>query len=390
MRMRRRYRETRSETTTDTDSNEKGKPMKSMVEFLLTIVFTASMLGTTVDGRFVVLSNTGTTYAVKVQFRVDAAMGLGGTTVKFSYNDATLSIPATPTAGVDYSFAAFSGGSYSTATVTKSGNVLSINTEYNSDPGSGTPVNTGYTDVVTINFTTLAPGGNAALHWTQLEILGDDYAQWSNGLFPDENTDPLPVQLTAFTATLTQQANAVQLKWTTASEMNNYGYTVQRKAGSDVEFADLKDAFIAGKGTTIEPQAYSYTDNTVTKSGTHSYRLKQQDMDGTIHHTQGVIVQVTLTDVAEVAPQMFQLLQNYPNPFNPSTQVKFSVASTTRATVKVYNMLGEEVATMFDGVAEAGRYYAVTFNGTGLASGVYFYRLATEQKTDVKRLLLVR
>jgi hypothetical protein len=388
--MRHRYRETGSEKTTIRVSKEKGIPMKSMIVLLLTLAFASSMLGTTVDGRFLVLTNNGTTYSVKVQFRVDVAMGLGGTTVKFSYDDVNLSIPATPAAGVDYSFAAFSGGSYSTATLTKAGNVLSINTEYNGDPGTGTPVNTSYTDVVTINFTTLIEGGNADLHWTQLEILGDDYVQWTNGTFPDENTDPLPVQLTAFTASLTQQANAVQLKWTTASEMNNYGYTVQRKSGSDVEFADLKDAFIAGKGTTVEPQAYSYRDNTVTKSGTYTYRLKQQDMDGTIHNTQSVIVQVTLTDVAEVAPKVFQLMQNYPNPFNPSTQVKFSVESTMRATVKVYNMLGEEVATMFDGIAEAGRYYVATFNATGLASGVYFYRLATEQKTDVKRLLLVR
>jgi hypothetical protein len=364
--------------------------MKSMMVLLLTVVFASSMLGTTVDGRFLVLTNNGTTYSVKVQFRVDVAMGLGGTTVKFSYNDANLSIPASPVAGVDYSFAAFSGSSYSTATVTKAGNVLSINTEYNGDPGTGTPVNTSYTDVVTINFTTLVVGGHAALHWTQLEILGDDYIQWNNGSFPDEDTDPLPVQLTAFTASLTQQANAVQLKWTTASEMNNYGYTVQRKSGSEVDFVDLKDAFIVGKGTTVEPQAYSYTDNTVAKAGTYSYRLKQQDMDGTIHYTQSVIVQVSMTDVAEVAPKVFQLMQNYPNPFNPSTQVKFSVESTTRATVKVYNMLGEEVATMFDGVAEAGRYYVATFNAARLSSGIYFYRLATEKKNDVKRMLLVR
>jgi hypothetical protein len=118
--------------------------------------------------------------------------------------------------------------------------------------------------------------------------------------------------------------------------------------------------------------------------------LKQQDMNGTIHNTQSVIVQVTMTDVAVVAPKVFQLMQNYPNPFNPSTQVKFSVESTTRATVKVYNTVGEEVTTMFDGVAEAGRYYVETFNATGLASGVYFYRLTTEQKIDMKRMMVLR
>lgn len=201
---------------------------------------------------------------------------------------------------------------------------------------------------------------------------------------------PLPVTLSSFTAAIVPSVAGVRLEWKTASEVNNYGYTVQRKAESDVDFADLTNAFIAGKGTTVEPQQYSYVDKSIAKAGSYRYRLKQQDLDGTVHYTQSVIVNVTVTDVAEVAPRVFQLMQNYPNPFNPTTQLKFSVESTTRATVKVYNMLGEEVATMFDGVAEAGRYYVATFNATGLASGVYFYRLTTEKKTDIKRMMLVK
>jgi hypothetical protein len=113
-------------------------------------------------------------------------------------------------------------------------------------------------------------------------------------------------------------------------------------------------------------------------------------MDGAVHYTQSVIVNVTVTDVAEVAPKVFQLMQNYPNPFNPTTQLKFSVETTGRAVVKVYNMLGEEVTTLFDGTAEAGRYYTSTFNAAGLASGIYLYRLTTEQKTDVRKMLLVK
>jgi hypothetical protein len=70
--------------------------------------------------------------------------------------------------------------------------------------------------------------------------------------------------------------------------------------------------------------------------------------------------------------------------------VKFSVPSTGQATVRVYTMVGQEVAMLFDGVAEAGRYYAVPFNAAQLASGVYFYRLVTEQKTDVRRMMLVK
>ena len=170
----------------------------------------------------------------------------------------------------------------------------------------------------------------------------------------------------------------------------NYRFTVQRKGKSDADFVNLKDAFVAGKGTTVEPQTYSYVDKSLAKAGKYSYRLKQQDLDGTVHYTQSLLVTIGVTGVMETAPRVFQLHQNYPNPFNPSTQIKFSVENTTLATVKVYNILGEEVATLFDGSAEAGRYYVATFDATGLASGVYFYRLTTKEKTDVRRMLLLR
>jgi hypothetical protein len=103
-----------------------------------------------------------------------------------------------------------------------------------------------------------------------------------------------------------------------------------------------------------------------------------------------VTVQVTLSGVAETAPRQFELMQNYPNPFNPSTQVKFSVDATSRASVKVYTSLGVEVATLFDGVAEAGKYYVAKFDASHCASGVYFCRLTTDHKTDVKRMMLVK
>jgi hypothetical protein len=89
-------------------------------------------------------------------------------------------------------------------------------------------------------------------------------------------------------------------------------------------------------------------------------------------------------------PKQFVLLQNYPNPFNPSTEIKFSVEATDRATLEVFNTLGQKVATLFDDVAEAGRYYRVRFSGENLSSGVYFYRLQSGTKSELKRLLLLK
>ncbi len=90
------------------------------------------------------------------------------------------------------------------------------------------------------------------------------------------------------------------------------------------------------------------------------------------------------------APGQFSLSQNYPNPFNPSTEITFSVGKGGPASLKVHDVLGREVATLFDGPAEDGRMYRVGFDGRGVASGVYVYRLVSGDRTDVKRMALVR
>jgi hypothetical protein len=245
------------------------------------------------------------------------------------------------------------------------------------------------------------PTGSAGLAWrnvtpnaTSLSAFNtSNYNQFAvtdttHHITPD-NT-PLPVTLVSFSGAVNANQGGVVLTWKTASEVNNYGYTIQRQSGSETSFSDLDGAFVAGKGTTTEAQSYTYTDMSLPSAGTYTYRLKQTDLDGTVHYSQSVVVAVTLTDVAEVAPREFQLTQNYPNPFNPSTKVKFSVESSQHAIVKVYNMLGEEVATLFDGVAEAGHYYVATFDASRLASGVYIYRIKTDNKTDVKKMMLVK
>ena len=78
------------------------------------------------------------------------------------------------------------------------------------------------------------------------------------------------------------------------------------------------------------------------------------------------------------------------NPFNPETEIKFSVDNTARTTLRIYNLIGQEVATIFDGIAEAGQYYRIKLNGSNLASGVYFYRLQNEKKSELKKMMLVK
>lgn len=98
------------------------------------------------------------------------------------------------------------------------------------------------------------------------------------------------------------------------------------------------------------------------------------------------------SDVTEIAaaPRRFVLSQNYPNPFNPTTKIRFSVGQTGRTSLTVYNLLGQRVATLFDEIAVAGQDYTIRWEGSQLVSGLYFYRLQSGNRNDVKRMLLLK
>ncbi len=201
------------------------------------------------------------------------------------------------------------------------------------------------------------------------------------------NNNALPVQLASFNAMATGE-NKITLNWSTASEKNNYGFEVQKSATDQSHYQTIPGSFQAGQGTTLQPQQYSYTDESATP-GVWYYRLKQMDLDGAVHYSEGVRVSV-VTEVEETAPAKFALLQNYPNPFNPETQITFTVESAARTTLRVYNLLGQEVAALFDAPAEPGRYYRVRFGGAGLPSGTYIYRLESGRKIATMRMVLLR
>jgi hypothetical protein len=197
----------------------------------------------------------------------------------------------------------------------------------------------------------------------------------------------VPIQLSSFAGYVTGYSDVV-LTWTTISETNNYGFYIHRRADNQQDFSELTNSFIPGHGTTLAPQNYSFTDNTA-RSGTWYYRLKQVDLDGTIHFSDPIRVDLA-TDVKEIAPMVFSLHQNYPNPFNPESIIKFSVDATAPTALVVYNSLGQEVARLFDDVAEPGQYYCVKLNRQDLASGVYLYRLRSGKRNDVKKLVLLK
>jgi len=175
----------------------------------------------------------------------------------------------------------------------------------------------------------------------------------------------IPVELTSFTAIADN--GIVELSWITATETNNQGFEVQRSAGG--EFETL--AFVEGHGTTTESQAYAYNDGSVN-TGTYTYRLKQVDFDGTFEYSNAIEVDVP-------APAIFALDQNYPNPFNPSTKIEFRLAVDSKVSMTVFNVLGQEVASLLNGNLVAGS-HQVNFDASLLNSGVYMYRIEAAGK----------
>jgi len=199
---------------------------------------------------------------------------------------------------------------------------------------------------------------------------------------------PLPIALSSFEAAVSP-GGTVTLRWTTASETNNYGFLVERKRANDPTFTLLAGSFVAGHGTTLRSERYQYTDLTSSHAAL-SYRLKQINLDGSFHYSESVNIDLSRTPETPQVPAEFSLHQNYPNPFNPSTNIEFSVGEPGRATLALYNPLGEKVTTLFDGDAVPGSPYRLTLDGSRLASGVYFYRLTAGGSASVRRLLLIR
>ncbi len=201
---------------------------------------------------------------------------------------------------------------------------------------------------------------------------------------------PLPIQLSSFSAQPNPKGAGVRLDWTTASEIDNYGFYVQRMGSNETTFADVENGFLPGAGTTLKPQSYVYVDVDIHAAGTYHYRLRQVDRDTRVHFSDEVTVSLSVLGVVELAPKEFKLDQNYPNPFNPETTIRFSLDRTVDARLEVFDICGRSVGVLFEGKAEAGRYYYVVFKGANLSSGLYFYKLSDAQQISLKRMVLLR
>ncbi len=212
-------------------------------------------------------------------------------------------------------------------------------------------------------------------------------AGWNTRVGAFKFPAPVPITLAYLNVQPVSNGRGVEVNWGTISEINNYGFWIQKSPADELHYADIEGSFTPGHGTTNEPQRYTFTDNTVGPNSWY-YRLKQVDLDGSAHYSDAVRIEI-LTSVADAAPRVFALLQNYPNPFNPSTNIEYSIPFAGHVNMKVYDVVGREVATLVNEEKEAGD-FKVTFDAKNLPSGVYFYRLTTKNAIQTKKIVLMK
>jgi len=229
---------------------------------------------------------------------------------------------------------------------------------------------------------------NGTLTGSASTILGliNNYSNWtgsndtpydiSASAFPTPAiTDPLPVELTSFSVSAIK--NTINLNWQTATEVNNYGFEIERIKNDNWEII----GFVQGHGNSNTPKEYSFTDKP-NGGSKFMYRLKQIDTDGKYEYSPKVEVNLN-------APVEFSIKQNFPNPFNPTTKIEFSIPSDNNVEIKVFNVLGMEVATLLNEHRQAGM-HSVEFNASNLSSGIYFYKVVIGNYFEIKKMILLR
>lgn len=211
---------------------------------------------------------------------------------------------------------------------------------------------------------------------------------WMMARLAGWNNIPVPVELTSFTVSYDAQKKSVKLLWQTKSETNSLGFFIWKSEVESIGYHKLTSKLIRSHGTTANMHEYSYQDNEVRAGVSYWYKIQEVSSDGTHQFFGPVKIQTN-----EKQPKSDLLLMNYPNPFNSSTTIRYQIDSKSDVSLTIINSLGENVKTLVSEIKPAGQYETVWNGkdnfGNPISSGIYFYRLKTENGTLTNKMILL-
>ena len=370
--------------------------MKIVINFIIIIMFSCISYSQTIEQRLEIVQNDqvlGGNFNIIVEVKgtsLPAANTLGSATIDINFDNTKLTyVNATSWAfggALGYSRSATNNTTFIRVGVTGG----AVNENEGGDP-PGYDIGSSYATWVQLNFTIASSSGilSIAIGTNQIGLFENHSNEPKTAVInnqiltaPDNIGDtPLPIELTAFSAK--QSGSKIDLTWQTKTEVHNYGFNVERKISSQnlAKGSEWqKIGFVPGNGSSNSPKEYSFIDNNPV-GGKMVYRLKQLDTDG----------KFTYSDEQEVniIPTEYKVYQNYPNPFNPSTTINFELPENNLVSLKVYDILGKEVATLLNEEKTAG-YYNIQFSALGLdlSSGIYIYQLRAGNFVQTKKMIL--
>ncbi len=381
-----------------------GVKVKTILNGFVLLIFISVITLSEVNTRLVQVSNTydyPTPGRGTLVIDVEAISDAGAVDIN-SFQDAFF-LDATFQAqnpDVTFSDELFSSSYYTTTEDYTSGGTHAgrVRYIYTFDSGTRGTIGTDYTKIVRVTIEYDMTDNNGSISWydgNPQYFVTDEGDQKITGVeepIPTElQSIPLPIELTTFTV-MQKGEGVVSLTWETATEVNNYGFEIERaviqhqssSGGNEINDEEKyweKIGFVKGVGNSNSPKKYNYTDKNLSGGSYFVYRLKQIDIDGTFEYSSEVEI--------EVLPTKYELNQNYPNPFNPMTTIKFSLPERGKVQLEIYNMIGERIAILINKEMEAG-YHSINFDASNLSSGVYFYRINTKNFNKVRKMLLVK
>lgn len=358
------------------------------------LVFAKTISASDINGRFIVTNTDSSKLAVLLQINsntVDEA--LGGATIVFGFDTTAINLISNPVKNIDYCFHNFCGNNYSPATITRpmKGRIwVNIDLPFNNS-NSGTVISdtSGWTDVVTIYFDIIDLNGAANLYWL--------YSSPFWGVYQDDNLtllQPNQFQNIIYNYDIT----APQL--VSASLLNSDNLEIEFTEALDSTSALNISNYSINNGINILGISRSTNQNrllinTTAHNFSEQYTITVNnvlDLSGNLisgNHNTAEYSGHPSNIEDEKVPTEFGLSQNYPNPFNPSTRISWQSPVGSHQTLKVYDVLGNEVAVLVDEFKPAGS-YEIEFKSDNLASGVYIYRLQTAEFTETKKMVLMR